>query len=150
MLGNKEKFLYPERDGKYYVREETQGELPICQPKADRYTGRLYFYISGHTASAASTFAAVAQSNHLGTFIGEETGGTYFGGGSSVGINLKLPNSGIKTHTSINYCDFATTGDHDPNRGVIPEYPYDPTFAELVAGDKGWEEYVVKLMAAHN
>jgi C-terminal processing protease CtpA/Prc len=110
------------------VKEETQGELPICQPKADRFTGKVYFYISGATASAASTLTEVAQSNHLGVFIGEETGGTYFCGGSSVGINMTLPNSGITTHTSINYCDFATTGNHDPNRGVMPDYPYVPTF----------------------
>src|SRR6202012_3131993 len=81
ILRHKDKLIYPERDGKYYVREETQGELPLCQPKADHFTGKLYFYISGRTASAASTFAAVAQSNHLGIFIGDETGGTYFGGG---------------------------------------------------------------------
>lgn len=151
MLQNKDKYLYPEKNGKYYVREETQGELPICQPKADRFIGKLYFYISGHTASAASTFAAVAQSNHLGIFIGEETGGTYFGGGSSVGINLILPNSGITTHTSINYCDFATKGDHNPNRGVMPDYPYVPTFAEILnKGDKAWEDYIIKLMPPRN
>jgi len=150
VLEHKDKYLYPEKAGKYYVKEETQGELPICQPKADRFTGKLYFYISGRTASAASTFAAVAQSNHLGIFVGEETGGTYFGGGSSVGINMTLPNSGITTHTSINYCDFATTGNHDPNRGVMPDYPYAPTFAELMASNNGWEEFIVKLMAAHN
>jgi hypothetical protein len=150
LLGHKEKYLYPERDGKYYVREETQGELPICQPKADRFTGKLYFYINGGTASAASTFAAVCQSNHLGEFIGEETGGTYFGGGSSVGINLTLPNSRITTHTSINYCDFATTGNHDPNRGVLPDHPYIPAFYEVMSGNKKWEEYIVKLMSVHN
>jgi hypothetical protein len=150
VLGNKDKYLYPERDGKYYVREETQGELPICQPKADRFTGKLYFYINGGTASAASTFAAVAQSNHLGEFIGEETGGTYFGGGSSVGINITLPNSEITTHTSINYCDFATTGDHDPNRGVLPDHTYVASFNEVMSGNKNWVEYIVKLMTAHN
>ena len=83
VLDHKDKLIYPERDGRFYVREETQGELPVCQPKADRFTGKLYFSaISGFTASAASTFAAVAQSNHLGEIIGQETGGTYFGGGS--------------------------------------------------------------------
>ena len=148
-LGHKDKYLYPIRDGKYYVREETQGELPICQPKANRFNGRLYFYISGRTASAASTLAAVAQSNHLGIFIGEETGGTYFGGGSSVGINMTLTNSGITTHTSINYCDFATKGYHDPNRGVIPDFPFTESFA-LLKDQNTWEKYIVTLMADHN
>jgi hypothetical protein len=150
LLTNKYKYFYPERDGKYYVKEETQGELPICQPKADRFTGKVYFFISGRTASAASTFAAVCQSNHIGKFIGQETGGTYFGGGSTIGINMTLPNSGITTHTSINYCDFATTGNHNPGRGVIPDYPYDPSFKERLGGDKVWEDYIVKIMAANN
>lgn len=149
-LTNKNKYVYPVRDGKYYVKEETQGELPICEPKTNRFTGQVYFFISGKTASAASTFAAVCQSNHIGKFVGQETGGTYFGGGSSVGINSTLTNSGITAHTSINYCDFATTGDHDPGRGVMPDYPYNPSFTELLGGDKVWEDYIVKLMVNNN
>lgn len=146
VLTHKDKFLQPERDGKFFVKEETQKELPVVRPKPDHFTGKVYFYINGGTASAASTFAAVAQSNHLGTFIGEETGGTYFGGGSTVGLNLTLPNTRITAHTSINYNVFATHGEHDKNRGVIPEYHFVPTFEELISGNKSWRDFILKLI----
>jgi len=146
MLNNKTKYLKPETSGKFFVKEETQGELAICNPKANHFTGKVYFYIDGGTSSAASTLAAVAQSKHIGTFIGEETGGTYFGGGSAVGLNLTLPNSGITAHTSILYTVFATQGNHDKNRGVIPEYHFVPSFADLISANNGWKEYILKLI----
>lgn len=104
MLKNKAKYLEAEKNGKFFVREETQGELKPCIPKANNYTGKIYLYVNGGTASAASTFAAVIQSNHLGIIVGQETAGSYFGGGSTVGLNLILPNSHITAHTSIVYC----------------------------------------------
>jgi len=146
VLTNKARFLEPEKNGKFMVREKTQGELPIVEPKATRFTGKIYFCINGGTASAASTLAAVAKSNNLGTFVGEESGGSFFGGGSSVGLNLILPNSGITAHTSIVYSVFATQGDYDKNRGVLPDYQFTPTFDELLSGNKSGINFTLKLI----
>ncbi len=122
-LENISAFIEPMKDGKALVKEQTAytRELKTFEPKPNRFTGKIYFYINGGTSSAASTFAAVAQSNNLGTFIGQETAGSYAGGGTSNGLDLTLPNSGITTHTSIVYQPFATSG-RDKNRGVIPNY----------------------------
>jgi hypothetical protein len=146
MLGNKMKYIKPEQAGKFFVKEETQGELNICYPKPNCFSGKVYLYVNGGTASAASTFAAVLQSNHLATLVGQETAGNYFGGGSSVGLNLTLPNSGITAHTSVVYCDFATSGNHDKYRGVIPEFTFVPEFNELVNGNTSWRAFIFNLI----
>ncbi|MDB5135635.1 MAG: peptidase family [Mucilaginibacter sp.] len=146
MLDNKMKYIKKEQNGKFFVQQETQAELKPCDPRSDRYTGKIYLYVNGGTCSAASTFAALVQSNHLGTIVGQETGGSYFGGGSSVGLNLTLPNSGIIAHTSIVYCDFAVSGNHDKNRGVIPAYYFVPAFSELVHGNTSWKDYIFELI----
>lgn len=146
VLSNKQRFLEPEKEGKFMVREETQGELSIVEPKPTRFTGKVYFCINGATASAASTLAAVAKSNDLGTLVGEESGGAFFGGGASVGLNLTLPNSGIMAHTSIVYSVFATQGNYDKNRGVLPDHQFTPTFDQLVSGNKSWIDFTLKLI----
>jgi hypothetical protein len=146
VLSNKQRFLEPEKDGKFMVREETQGELPIVEPKPTRFTGKVYFCVNGATASAASTLAAVVKSNNLGILVGEETGGSFFGGGASVGLKLILPNSGIRAHTSIVYSVFATQGNYDKNRGVLPDHHFTPTFGQLLSGNKSWIDFTLDLI----
>jgi len=125
----------------FYARE-----LDIIEPKANRFTGRLYLYVNAMTASAASTFSAIVQSNKLGTIVGEETGGSYKGGGVTIGIDLTLPRSGIKTHTSLAFMNFATGKDKDGSRGVIPDLRHRPGFDELMEGEGiGWRKYVMSL-----
>ena len=146
MLVNKSKYIKPEQAGKFFVREETQVELSICHPKSNYFSGKVYLYVNGGTASAASTFGAVVQSSHLATLVGQETAGNYFGGGSSVGITITLPNSEITAHSSIVYCDFATSGNHDKYRGVIPDHTFVPAFNELVNGNTSWRDYIFNLI----
>lgn len=148
MIKNKKKFISNERDGKFFATEETQPEIKICYPKSDRFEGKIYVYVTGGTASAASTLAAVLQYNNLATIVGNETAGGFFGGGSTVGLNLTLPNTGITAHTSIVHCDFAVSGDHDKDRGVIPDFYFVPTFSELINGNTSWQDYIIKLITS--
>lgn len=142
---NKDKYLKPEKDGRFYVKEETQPELALFRPKPNRFRGDLYFYVNGMTASAASTFAAVAQSNRLGVIVGEETAGCYSGGGSTNAVALTLPYSNIPVSLSMVYFQFATSG-RDKDRGVIPDHPFHPSFNDLVAGAESWKDYILRLI----
>jgi|GEM_PF-1465946 len=146
VLTQKEKFIEPQREGKFMVRAETQGELEIIQPKPNRFMGKVYICINSATASAASTFAAVAKSNRLATLVGEETGGSFFGGGSSTGLNLILPNTGVTAHTSIVYSVFATQGNYQNASGVLPDHQFKPTFDELASGNKSWINFTLNLI----
>ena len=147
ILKNKYAYIYPLKNGKAVAKAQTEytRELKVFQPKPNRFKGNVYFYINGGTSSAASTFAAVAQSNALGVFIGEETSGSFAGGGTTNGLELTLPNSKITTHTSVVYQSFATAG-RDKDRGVIPDYSFIPTFKDLVTANDGWKKFILNLI----
>jgi len=132
------------KDGKSTARiSEYAMELVTMEPRANGFKGRVWLYVNGGTSSAASTFAAVAQSNHRATLIGEETAGSFSGGGTVLGLDLTLPASGIVAHTSIVYQVFATTG-KDGNRGVIPDISYRPDYKSLLQGNDKLIELVMQ------
>ncbi len=105
----------------------------------------VFFYVNGGTSSAASTCAANAQSHTLATIVGDETAGSFAGGGSTNGLDLVLPNSKISAHTSIVYCKFNTTG-RDKDRGVIPDHYFIPVFSEIINGNNSWKNFIYNLI----
>jgi Peptidase family S41 len=139
-------------EGKYYVKEQLAGytmELRMFQPKPNSFHGDVYFLVNGGTSSAASTCAANAKSHRLATIVGDETAGSFAGGGTVNGLDLTLPNSKITAHTSIVYCTFSTTG-ADANRGVIPDIYFKRSFADIVKQLKTepdlWKEFFYRLI----
>jgi hypothetical protein len=138
-------YITPLKDGRSYAKlSKYAGELKQLQPRADRFGGKVYLYVNGGTSSAASTFAAVMKSLGLATIVGEETAGAYGGGGTVIGMDLKLPNSKITVHSGLIYQRFRTTGG-DPSRGVIPDIPYEISFDDVIAGNKPWLNYILDL-----
>ena len=145
---NKYAYIKPLKDGKSFARiSEYARELETMQPQQNGYHGQMYLLVNGLTSSAASTFAAVAQSNNRAVIIGQETAGAFSGGGATIGLDLTLPQSGINTHTSILYQQFATSG-RDANRGVIPDREYKPSFKDLIADYDSWRIQLLSLMTA--
>ncbi len=139
---NKYAFIDTVIDGKIYAKAQTKYslELKTFNPQPNGFHGHVFMYVNGGTSSAASSFAGNAKSHHLAKIIGNETAGCYVGGGTTNGLDLTLPNSKINAHTSIVYCKFATTGG-DKDRGVIPDYYYIPTIAQLLDGKATWEGF---------
>lgn len=138
-------YIEPLKDGKSYAKlSKYAGELKMLQPRADRFTGKVYLFVNGGTSSAASTFAAVMKSLGLATVVGQETIGAYAGGGTVIGLDLTLPNSKITAHTGLLYQRFRTSGGV-PHRGVIPDVPYVLSFDDLFAADKPWRKFILQL-----
>ena len=138
-------YIEPLKDGKSLAKlSKYAGELKLLQPRADRFAGKVYLFVNGGTSSAASTFAAVMKGLGLATVIGVETAGCYAGGGTVIGIDLKLPNSKITTHTGLIYQRFRTSGGI-PGRGVIPDVPYEISFDELFDTGKPWRNFILGL-----
>lgn len=138
-------YIEPMKDGRSLAKlSKYAGELKLLQPRTDRFTGKVYLFVNGGTSSAASTFAAVMKSLGLATVVGVETAGCYAGGGTVIGIDLKLPNSKITTHTGLVYQRFRTTGGI-PGRGVIPDVPYEISFNELFDTTKHWQKFILGL-----
>ena len=143
---NKYAYIKPLKDGKSFARiSEYARELEPMKPQQNGYHGRVYLLVNGLTSSAASTFAAVAQSNSRATIIGQETAGAFSGGGATIGLDLTLPHSGVTTHTSILYQQFATAG-REAKRGVIPDQEYIPSFEDLFADYDSWRKHLLRLL----
>lgn len=77
--------------------------------------------INGGTFSTASEFASIAHANNRALFIGEETGGGYYGNCSLGTPTLWLPNSSIGVTIPLAKYELAVTNNVSPGRGLIPE-----------------------------
>ncbi len=88
--------------------------------------------INGLSFSTTADFSSVAKSDKRGTFIGEETGGGYYGNTSGETIKVELPNSKI----SIIIPKFKYINDVKASaykdRGVIPDYIITPTIGQIL------------------
>lgn len=148
---NKTAFIDTVYDGKYFVKPLTKYsmELKEFQPKEQGFKGHVYFWVNGATSSAASACAANAKSHQLATIAGDETAGSYAGGGTTNGLDILLPNSKITVRSSIVYCSFSTIGG-DKNRGVIPDHYFKPDFSGSLNNTRNnvedWKEFIYKLI----
>lgn len=145
ILQSKYDFIEPLKDGKSFAKpSKYAGELKTLVPRPEPFNGKVYLYANGATASAAATFTAVMKSLNLATIVGQETGGSYTGGGTAFGLDLKLPQSGITAHTGLIYQRFQTKGG-DSSRGVQPDIPYVEPLEKLIANDKPWRNFILEL-----
>ncbi|MHA4806536.1 S41 family peptidase [Flavitalea flava] len=141
--------LIPETDGTFTLTEKFTEELAVQQPKPNAFTGKLYFLVNGASGSTTSEFTAVAQANHLGIFIGEETGGNYTGGNGSSFIGLVLPHTGIKLGIPLAWYDNAVdipVPEGRVGRGTFPDYEVPDTLEAVLKGRINQLEFAFDLI----
>ncbi len=109
-----------EENGSYFYT--THANLGLHQPKEHSFKGHLYVLINGGTFSTAAEFAAIAQNSKRGIFIGEETGGGYYGNCSLGTPTLTLPNSKIRITIPLAKYELAVDRTIPEGHGVIPDY----------------------------
>ncbi|HWD88193.1 MAG TPA: S41 family peptidase [Mucilaginibacter sp.] len=96
--------------------------LGLQQPEENRFNGKVEFLTGGKSFSGAAEFSAIAKSNKRGLFIGEETGGGYYGNTSGSKIALELPNSKIRVNIPLTKYVMAVRKTRYKDRGIIPDY----------------------------
>lgn len=143
---NARKKLIPQPDGTFSLMEEHTYGLRIQHAKPNRFTGKVYFLINGGTGSTASEFVAVAHSNKLGTFIGEESGGAYEGDNGASFLHFQLPNSKIAIGTPLVYYNNAVHTPRQKGRGVIPDHTVNLTKEDLLNGIDTQIEFTFDLI----
>ncbi|WP_299682588.1 S41 family peptidase [uncultured Dokdonia sp.] len=133
-----------------YCRTEGIGFGLMAYKKEPRYTynGKLYVLISPVTYSGGSEFSNMVYTNKRATFVGEETGGGYYGNtsGYSVGIPLKYSNitiivPALKFDMNVSGSPFG--------RGVIPHHKVIPTIDEYMSGIASPLHYILEGKATH-
>lgn len=145
ILKAKYDYIEPLKNGKSFAKlSKYAGELKLLQPRADRFAGKVYLFVNGGTSSAASTYASVMKSLGLATIVGQETAGAYAGGGTVIGLELKLSHSKMTVHSGLIYQRFRTSGGL-PHRGLIPDVPYVVSYEELLANDRSWVKFILGL-----
>ena len=90
--------------------------------------------IDGGTFSTAADFCAVTHHLKRATFIGEETGGAYYGNNSGMQTIVTLPNSKVKIRVPMYEYWNAVPGYDGKRRGTRPDYQVDTKVASMLRG----------------
>jgi Peptidase family S41 len=104
------------------------------QPSKPTFTGKVYILINGNSFSTTSEFLSHAHARKRATFIGEESGGGYYGNTSGPGAFLTLPNTKLQAYVPLMTYYMAVRGYKAASHGVVPDYPVKYTIDELREG----------------
>lgn len=86
------------------------------------FLGKVYVLVDGGTFSTAADACAVIQHLKLATFVGEETGGGYYGNNSGLTTRLTLPKSQFQVKIPMYAYWNSVSNSGQKNRGTIPDY----------------------------
>jgi hypothetical protein len=113
------------------------------EPK-NKFSGKVYVIISPITYSGGSEFSNMVYSNGKAIFVGQETGGGYYGNTSGYSNELILPNS--KIEIDIPALQFIMNVEQKLpfGTGVIPDYKVIPTFEQYIHNINAPLEYILK------
>jgi C-terminal processing protease CtpA/Prc len=119
-------------DGKY--RALNHPNLGVHQPSKPVFAGKLFILMNGDSFSTTAEFLSHTHSHKRAVFIGEESGGAYYGNTSGVVLPLTLPNTKLIIHVPLVSYHLAVSGGMAAARGVLPDHPLHYTIEELLKG----------------
>lgn len=135
------------KDGSYERKEWIGfGLMAFKKKPKDSFTGKVYVIISPITYSGGSEFSNMVYTNDLATFVGQETGGGYYGNTSGYGQELMLPNSKIEVNIPALQFVMNVAPKLPFGRGVIPHHEIIPTFEEYVNETNPSLDFILKLI----
>lgn len=145
-LANKPfKYFYSIESTTNKITVEVDSLLGIQQPQNNSFNGKVLFLINGLCFSTTADFCSIAKSNNRGKFIGEETGGGYYGNTSGQTTKVELPNSKINiTIPKFKYVNAVKKSKHE-DRGIIPDYTILPTIYEVILHKDVQLDFALKL-----
>ena len=108
------------------VAEQPPGKYP--------FTGKTFVLIDGGTFSTAADFCAVIHHLKRATFIGEETGGGYYGNNSGMQAIVTLPNSKARVRIPMYEYWNAVPGYDGKRRGTKPDHAVETRIADMLRG----------------
>jgi Peptidase family S41 len=118
--------------GKY--RAVKHPNLGTQDPSKPTFAGKVLILINGGCFSTTAEFLSQAHFHKRATFIGEESGGGYYGNTSGAVPALTLPSTKLVVHVPLVTYYMAVRGYKAAARGVLPDHPVSYTIEELLAG----------------
>jgi hypothetical protein len=135
------------KDGSLERRNNfTLGLMAYKKTPKNKFNGNVYVIVSPITYSGASEFSNMMYSKGLATFIGQETGGGYFGNTSGYVRNLALPNSQITVEIPALQFVMNVEPKLPFGSGVKPHYQVIPTINQYMNNENVYLEYALKLI----
>jgi hypothetical protein len=131
-------------DGSY--RWNHNKNLKVQKPQKNNFSGDVYVLINGASFSVTAEFAAVTHFLKRATFIGEETGGAYYGNNSGTFAIVTLPNSKLNLGIPMVAYYTAVSGYPFNDRGVIPDHKVEPTVNQILSGEDPVLNFCTKLI----
>jgi C-terminal processing protease CtpA/Prc len=137
-------YFYKTNDGRYL---DKKGKYKGNSPSVNNFKGDIYILISGLTFSGGSEFAALAKNYTNAKFIGEETGGGYYGNTSGEFLEFTLPNSKVRGRIPLFKFVIEPKETSIPfGHGIIPDYFLQQNIEEYLTGKDIEMEYAKKLI----
>lgn len=116
-------------------------------PKPNNFKGKVYVLIDGGSFSVTSEFCSIVHHNHRAVFVGEETGGGYFGNISGLSCNLILPNTKISAHLPlIKFVSAVEDSDVDFGRGIMPDIEIHSSTYDIINDIDSQMEFTLELI----
>jgi C-terminal processing protease CtpA/Prc len=137
--------MAPNPAGGYLVTAKLHPGVAEQPPGKYPFMGKVFVLIDGGTFSTAADFCAVTHHLKRATFIGEETGGGYYGNNSGMQTVVTLPNS--KTRIRVPMYEYwnAVPGYDGKRRGTRPDHLVETKAANLLRGVDEQLELAMKL-----
>lgn len=126
------------------------GLMAYKKSPKNKFKGDVYVIISPITYSGGSEFSNMMYSKGLATFIGQETGGGYYGNTSGYSQNLTLPNSKITIEIPALQFVMNVEPKLPFGSGVKPNYEVIPTINQYISNENICLEYTLKLISEKN
>jgi hypothetical protein len=116
------------------------------KPMFPTYTGKIYVLINGGCFSTASECISMIHSNTNAVFIGEESGGGYYGNNSGMVPEMTLPNTKIRVAIPLMKYVMAVKDYPFKDHGLFPNYEVIPKIADKINGEDLELEFAKKLI----
>ena len=104
----------------------------IQKPSQPTYTGNIYVLIDGSCFSTTSEFLSMLHFHTKAVFIGEESGGGYYGNSSGATPEFTLPNTKVSIEIPLMNYAMAVKGYSFPDRGIIPDHTIIPSVEDKI------------------
>jgi C-terminal processing protease CtpA/Prc len=124
--------------------------LKVQKPQKNHFDGKVYVLINGASFSVTAEFAAVAHYLKRATFIGEETGGAYYGNNSGAFVIVKLPRSRLNVGIPMLAYYLAVEDYPWPGHGIIPDHYVQPSVSDLIQGRDTVLDFALELSRSQN
>lgn len=139
-------FSYLIDEEKPYFNKNVTGYIDLTdpiKPKEKNFTGDLYTLINGFCVSSTGHLCALLKYHEIGSFYGEESGGSYICSANTKDVVLSHTN--IILYCATVQAEVAVSG-LTQGRGIIPEHIIMPTIQDYLDNKDVVMNYVLENM----